>query len=60
VTEGSLLAFASAGIAFLSVFAIFGLGRSPELRGRRLLVGGVLYLVYLGLVVLKLSGVLAG
>ncbi len=60
VTEGSLLAFASAGIAFLSVFAIFGLGRSPELRGRRLLIGGVLYLVYLGLVVLQLSGVLAG
>ncbi len=60
VTEGSLLAFASAGIAFLSVFVIFGLGRSPELRGRRLLIGGALYLVYLGLVVLQLSGVLAG
>ena len=60
VNAGSLLAFASAGIAFLSVFLIFGLGRSNELRGRRLLIGGVLYLVYLGLVVLQLSGVLAG
>jgi cation:H+ antiporter len=41
ITEGSLLAFASAGIAFASVFVIFGMGRGAELRGRRLLVGGV-------------------
>jgi cation:H+ antiporter len=58
VTEGSLLAFASAGIAFASVFVIFALGRSNELRGRRLLFGGVLYLVYLILVALQLSGAL--
>lgn len=60
VTEDSLLAFASAGIAFASVFVIFGLGRGSELRGRRLLVGGAFYLVYLVLVALQLSGVLAG
>ena len=58
VSEGSILAFASAGIAFASVFAIFGLGRTHELRGRRLLIGGGLYLVYLALVVAQLSGVL--
>ncbi len=58
VTEGSLLAFASAGIAFASVFVIFALGRSNELRGRRLLFGGVLYLFYLVLVALQLSGAL--
>ena len=58
VTEDSLLAFASAGIAFASIFAIFGLGRSAELRGRRLLIGGVLYVVYLVLVALQISGAL--
>ncbi len=56
VSSDTLLAFASAGIAFLSVFLIFGLGRSTELHGRRLLIGGGLYLVYLGLVVAQLSG----
>jgi Ca2+/Na+ antiporter len=56
VTEGSLLAFASAGIAFASVFAIFGLGGSDELRGRRLLLGGGLYVVYLALVAMQLAG----
>ena len=59
VTSDTLLAFASAGIAFLSVFLIFGLGRSAELHGRRLLIGGGLYLVYLALVVAQLSGVVA-
>lgn len=59
VSGDSVLAFASAGIAFLSVFLIFGTGRSHELRGRRLLIGGALYLVYLALVVVQLSGVLA-
>ncbi len=57
VSEGSLLAFASAGIAFLSVFAIFGLDRSDVLRGRRLLIGGLLYVVYLALVAIQLGGV---
>ncbi len=58
VTEGSLLAFGSAGIAFVSVFIIFGNGRTNELRGRRLLVGGALYVAYLVLVAVQLSGVL--
>jgi cation:H+ antiporter len=58
ITEGSLLAFASAGIAFASVFVIFGMGRGAELRGRRLLVGGVFYVLYLIAVGLQLSGAL--
>jgi cation:H+ antiporter len=58
VTEGTVLAFASAGIAFLSVFLIFGLGGRSQLHGRRLLVGGVLYLIYLLLVSAQLSGAL--
>jgi cation:H+ antiporter len=48
---GSYLAFASAGIAFLSVFAIFGpMWRTGRLRGRWLLVGGAFYAAYLGIV----------
>lgn len=57
VSADTLLAFASAGIAFLSVFVIFGLGRPDELLGRRLLIGGALYLVYLALVIGRLTGV---
>jgi cation:H+ antiporter len=45
-------AFASAGVAFLSCALIFGpLLRSGRLRGRGLLVGGVLYLVYVAVLV---------
>src|SRR6476620_11136107 len=52
VAEGSYVAFASAGIAFLSSAAIFiPMARRGTLRGRSLLIGGVLYLGYLGLVV---------
>jgi cation:H+ antiporter len=58
ITEGSMLAFASAGIAFASVFVIFGFGGGAELRGRRLLVGGVFYVLYLIAVGLQLSGAL--
>jgi len=58
VTEGTLLAFGSAGIAFASVLVIFGAGRKGELRGRRLLVGGAFYVLYLGAVALQLTGVL--
>ena len=48
----SLLAFASAGIAFASTALIFlPMRRRGSLQGRGLLVGGLLYLVYLGLVV---------
>jgi cation:H+ antiporter len=47
----SMLAFASAGIAFLSVAAVFiPAWRRAALDGRSLLVGGVLYLGYLALV----------
>jgi cation:H+ antiporter len=48
---GSLLAFGSAGIAFLSSAAIFlPMARSGRLRGRGLLIGGLFYLAYLGIV----------
>lgn len=48
----SLLAFASAGIAFLATAAIFlPMWRTGRLRGRGLLVGGGFYLAYLALVV---------
>ena len=57
VTEDSLIAFASAGIAFLSVAAIFlPMWRRARLDGRHLLVGGVFYLAYLALVALELAG----
>jgi cation:H+ antiporter len=59
VTEDSVLAFASAAIAFIAVAAIFGpMWRRARLDGRSLLVGGVLYLVYLGLVVGAIAGIL--
>jgi cation:H+ antiporter len=46
--EGSYLAFASAGIAFLASAAIFlPMLRAGRLRGRGLLVGGVFYVTYL-------------
>jgi cation:H+ antiporter len=48
---GSLLAFGSAGIAFLSSAAIFlPMARSGRLRGRGLLLGGLFYLGYLAIV----------
>jgi cation:H+ antiporter len=57
ISSDSLLAFASAGIAFLSIALIFvPVARSGLLTGRRLLIGGALYLVYLVLVVASLSG----
>jgi cation:H+ antiporter len=59
ITSGSLLAFASAGIAFVSTAIVFlPLARGRTLTGRTLLVGGPLYALYLGLVVAQLSGVL--
>ena len=57
ITEDTWVAFASAGIAFLSSAVIFlPMARSGVLRGKNLLVGGVFYLVYLGLVVGTISG----
>jgi cation:H+ antiporter len=57
VDDGSRIAFLSAAIAFIAVAAIFGpMWRRARLDGRALLVGGVLYLVYLGVVILALVG----
>ncbi len=54
---GSWVAFASAGVALASTALIFlPLVRTGRLPGRRLLLGGVLYLAQLGLVVASLSG----
>jgi len=56
-TEGSYVAFASAGIAFLSSAAIFiPMARRGRLSGRSLLVGGVFYAAYLALVFAAVSG----
>jgi cation:H+ antiporter len=60
INSDSMIAFLSAGIAFLSVAAIFGpMWRRARLDGHSLLVGGVLYLAYLAIVVLAIAGVLA-
>jgi cation:H+ antiporter len=57
VTGDSLVAFASAGIAFASSAAIFvPMWRRGRLTGRGLLVGGVFYVAYLALVGLKVGG----
>jgi cation:H+ antiporter len=59
VNEDSWIAFLSAGMAFLAVGAIFGpMWRRRRLDGRSLLVGGAIYLVYLGIVGLAIAGVL--
>jgi cation:H+ antiporter len=57
---GSYVAFASAGIAFLSsAFIFIPMARRGVLRGRGLLVGGIFYLAYLSLVIVVVSGVLS-
>jgi cation:H+ antiporter len=59
VSPDSLLAFLSAGITFVAVAAIFGpMWRRGTLDGKSLLIGGALYLLYLGLVALAITGVL--
>jgi cation:H+ antiporter len=59
VSPGSTIAFLSAGIAFLSSAAIFiPMARAGRLRGRGLLIGGVFYLLYLGVVGAGVSGLL--
>lgn len=59
VNEDSLVAFLSAGIAFLAIAAVFGpMWRRNRLDGRWLLVGGVFYVVYLAIVGLAIAGVL--
>jgi cation:H+ antiporter len=57
-TDGSRIAFASAGIAFLSsAFIFIPMARAGRLTGHRLLVGGGFYLFYLAVVVAALAGV---
>ncbi len=57
VTADSRVAFLSAGIAFVSSAAIFiPMARSGKLLGKRLLVGGAFYVVYLGIVAASLAG----
>jgi cation:H+ antiporter len=59
ITQDSWLAFLSAGMAFVAVAAVFlPMWRRARLDGRSLLVGGVVYLVYLGIVLLSLTGIL--
>ena len=59
-TEGSYVAFASAGIAFASsAFIFIPMARRGSLRGRHLLGGGVFYLAYLALVAGVVSGAFA-
>ncbi len=59
ITGASLIAFASAGIAFASSAVIFlPLARGRTLSGRLLLVGGLFYLVYLAAVVAQLTGLI--
>ncbi len=59
VTEDSWLAFLSAGIALISAAVIFvPMARSGRLTGRRLLVGGVFYTGYLGVVLAQLFGLI--
>ena len=56
IHEGTLLAFGSALIAFASSAVIFiPMARMGRLRGRWLLAGGAFYVVYLGLVGLRLT-----
>jgi cation:H+ antiporter len=58
-TDGSRIAFASAGIAFISSALIFiPMARAGRLTGRRLLIGGAFYLVYLLVVIAALAGVI--
>ena len=56
VTDDSVLAFASAGIAFIAVAAIFvPMIRTGRLRGRWLLTGGAFYLAYLVIVAIGIT-----
>ena len=57
VSSDSALAFASAFMALIAVAAVFGpMARRHTLDGRSLLVGGVIYVAYLGLVAAELTG----
>jgi cation:H+ antiporter len=59
VTPDSLISFISAGIAFASAALIFlPMARRGSLSGNHLLIGGLFYVVYVGLVVGRLAGLL--
>ena len=59
VTADSRVAFLSAGIAFVSAAVIFvPMARSGRLLGKRLLVGGGFYVVYLAIVGASLAGII--
>jgi cation:H+ antiporter len=59
VGEGSYVAFASAGIAFVSsAFIFIPMARRGTLHGKNLLVGGLFYAIYLLLVIGVVSGVI--
>lgn len=57
ITEGSYVAFASAGIAFVSsAFIFIPMARRGVLHGKNLLIGGLFYVGYLALVIGVISG----
>ena len=59
ITPGTLISFASAGIAFASTALIFlPMIRRGSLSGGHLLIGGLFYVVYLGFVLARLGGLL--
>jgi cation:H+ antiporter len=59
ITQDSLLSFISAGIAFASAAVIFlPMARRGSLTGKHLLIGGLFYVGYVGLVLAHLAGVL--
>jgi cation:H+ antiporter len=61
INRGSTVAFASAGIAFLSMAVIFvPMARHGVLHGKRLLVGVLFYGAYLALVLAFIGGLFGG
>ncbi len=57
ISEGSYVAFASAGIAFVSsAFIFIPMARRGTLHGKNLLIGGAFYIGYLALVIGVISG----
>jgi cation:H+ antiporter len=58
ISSSSLLSFASAGIAFVSIIAIFlPMARRGTLSGGHLIIGGLFYVLYVALVVAHLAGI---
>ena len=56
-SSGTMLSFASAGIAFASTIAIFlPMARRGTLSGGHLIIGGLFYVLYVALVVAQLAG----